>query len=103
LASLLNPIQAHVQHLLHHYSGVFPAYHLAAPPSDRALGHSIRLVPGSTPLVHPMYRMSTVELSEMRRQLEDLLSKGLIRPSTSPYAGPVLFTRKKERRCMTLL
>ncbi|CAI7805577.1 unnamed protein product, partial [Closterium sp. NIES-53] len=32
----------------------------------------------------------------LRQQLDDLLEKGFIRPSTSPYVAPVLFTRKKE-------
>ncbi|CAI7757487.1 unnamed protein product [Closterium sp. NIES-54] len=43
-----------------------------------------------------MLTMSTAELLELRRQLDELLEKGFIHPSTSPYAAPVLFTRKKE-------
>lgn len=40
--------------------------------------------------------MSLVEMDELRRQLDDLLSRGFIRPSSSPYGSPVLFVKKKE-------
>ncbi|CAI7932609.1 unnamed protein product, partial [Closterium sp. NIES-54] len=85
-----------IQNLLNGYTDVFPDDLPAELPPERAIDHSIRLVPGSTPPVRPTYRMSTAELLELRRQLDDLLEKGFIRPSTSPYAAPVLFTRKKE-------
>ncbi|CAI7893870.1 unnamed protein product [Closterium sp. NIES-54] len=85
-----------IQNLLNGYMDVFPDYLPAELPPERAIDHSIRLIPGSTPPVRPTYRMSTAELLELRRQLDDLLEKGFIRPSTSPYAAPVLFTRKKE-------
>lgn len=39
--------------------------------------------------------MSQAELAECRRQLDSLLEKGWIRPSTSPYGHPILFVRKK--------
>ena len=41
------------------------------------------------------YRMSTTELKELQMQLEELLKKGYIRPSVSPWVSPVLFVRKK--------
>ena len=40
--------------------------------------------------------MSPTELAEVRRQLDDYLQKGWIRPSTSPYGAPILFVRKKD-------
>ena len=43
-----------------------------------------------------MYRTSPTKLAEVRRQLDEFLSKGWIRPSTSPYGAPVLFVRKKD-------
>ncbi|CAI7733187.1 unnamed protein product [Closterium sp. NIES-53] len=85
-----------IQDLLKGYTDVFPADLPAELPPKRAIDHSIRLIPGSTPPVRPTYRMSTAELLELRQQLDDLLEKGFIRPSTSPYAAPVLFTRKKD-------
>lgn len=43
-----------------------------------------------------MYRLSQAEIAEVKRQLEELLSKGLIEPSTSPYGAPILFVQKKD-------
>ncbi|CAI7802329.1 unnamed protein product [Closterium sp. NIES-54] len=85
-----------IQDLLKGYTDVFPADLPAELPPERAIDHSIRLIPGSTPPVRPTYRMSTAELLELRQQLDDLLEKGFICPSTSPYAAPVLFTHKKD-------
>ena len=42
------------------------------------------------------YRMSPAELREVQVQLQDLLAKGWIRPSKSPYGAPILFVRKKD-------
>ncbi|CAI7735343.1 unnamed protein product, partial [Closterium sp. NIES-54] len=57
--------------------------------------HRIELIPGSTPPVRPTYKMSAVELKELKKLLEDLLAKEFIQPSSSPYASQVLFVRKK--------
>ncbi|XP_070020807.1 uncharacterized protein [Nicotiana sylvestris] len=40
--------------------------------------------------------MAPAELKELKEQLKDLLEKGFIRPSTSPWGAPVLFVRKKD-------
>ena len=40
--------------------------------------------------------MAPAELKELKAQLEELLSKGFIRPSTSPWGAPVLFVKKKD-------
>ena len=40
--------------------------------------------------------MAPAELKELKEQLRDLLEKGFIRPSTSPWGAPVLFVRKKD-------
>ena len=42
-------------------------------------------------------RMAPVELQELRVQLQELLDKGFIRPSTSPWGAPVLFAKKKDK------
>ena len=42
------------------------------------------------------YRMAPMELKELKKQLEELLDKGFIRPSTSPWGAPVLFVKKKD-------
>ena len=43
------------------------------------------------------HRMASVELQELRVQLHELLDKGFIRPSTSPWGGLVLFTKNKDK------
>jgi hypothetical protein len=43
----------------------------------------------------PMFRLAPNELEELRTQLDDLLAKGLIEPSSSPFGAPVLFVKKK--------
>ncbi|KAL0448846.1 UNVERIFIED_CONTAM: Transposon Ty3-G Gag-Pol polyprotein [Sesamum latifolium] len=40
--------------------------------------------------------MAPVELQELKKQLEELLEKGFIQPSTSPWGAPVLFVKKKD-------
>ena len=56
----------------------------------------INLEPGTKPISIPPYRMSPAELKEWKDQLQDLLSKGFIRPSVSPWGAPVLFVKKKD-------
>ena len=43
------------------------------------------------------HRMAPVELQELRVQLQELLDKGFIRPSTLPWGAPVLFSKKKDK------
>ena len=43
------------------------------------------------------HRMTPIELQELRVQLQELLDKGFIRPSTSPWGAPVLFAKKKDK------
>ena len=40
--------------------------------------------------------MAPSELKELKDQLQDLLSKGFICPSVSPWGAPVLFVKKKD-------
>jgi hypothetical protein len=42
------------------------------------------------------YRMSTLELVELKLQLKEMLDKGYIRPSVSPWGAPALFVKKKD-------
>ena len=65
-------------------------------PLDRAIEFVIELISGTGPISIPPYRMAPAELKELKAQLEELLSKGFIRPSTSPWGAPVLFVKKKD-------
>ena len=42
------------------------------------------------------YRMAPMELKELKSQLQELLDKGFIRPSVSPWGAPVLFVKNKD-------
>ncbi|GBG74018.1 hypothetical protein CBR_g17729 [Chara braunii] len=64
---------------------------------DRPIRHEIILEVEVVPPRGCIYRMSEEELSVLRAQLDDLLEKGWIRPSSSPYGAPVLFVRKKNK------
>jgi hypothetical protein len=57
---------------------------------------SINLLLGSAPVSKTPYIMSTPELKELQMQLEELLKKGYICPSVSPWGAPILFVKKKD-------
>ena len=65
-------------------------------PPDKEVEFTIDLIPGTEPISIPPYRMDPAELRKLKAQLEELLSKGFIRPSISPWGAPVLFVKKKD-------
>jgi hypothetical protein len=65
-------------------------------PPKRDIDFSVNLMPGAAPVSKAPYRMSTPELKELQLQLEELLKKGYICPSVSPWGAPVLFVKKKD-------
>ena len=77
------------------FPDVFPDDISGLPP-DRAIEFVIELILGTELISITLYRMVPAELKEMKAQLEELLSKGFIRPSTSPWGAPVLFVKKKD-------
>jgi hypothetical protein len=77
------------------YPNVFPE-ELPGMPLDRDIEFTIELVPGTAPIAQRAYRMNPQELEELKRQLADMLSKGLICPSASPWGSPVLFVDKRD-------
>jgi hypothetical protein len=64
-------------------------------PPKRDIDFSINLMPGAAPVSKTPYIMSTPELKELKIQIEELLKKGYICPSLSPWGAPVLFVKKK--------
>jgi hypothetical protein len=77
------------------YPDVFPE-ELPGMPPDRDIEFIIELVLGTAPIAQRAYRMNPQELEELKRQLADMLSKGLIRPNASPWGSPVLFVDKQD-------
>jgi hypothetical protein len=77
------------------YPDVFPD-DLPGMPPDREIEFIIELQPGTAPISKRPYRMPPNELAELKIQLQDLLDKGFIRPSASPWGCPALFVKKKD-------
>jgi hypothetical protein len=77
------------------YPYVFPD-DLPGMPPDRDIEFIIELQPGIAPISKRPYRMPPIELAELKIQLQDLLDKGFIRPSASPWGCPALFVKKKD-------
>jgi hypothetical protein len=77
------------------YLDVFPD-ELPGMPPDRDIEFAIELQPRTAPISKRPYRMPLVELAELKKQLQELLDKGFIRPSTSPWGCPALFVKKKD-------
>ena len=75
---------------------VFPTTLPDRLPPKRNIDHAIELTPGTEPPSRPIYRLSYEETNELKKQLADLLKKGYIQPSTSPFGAPVLFVHKKD-------
>ncbi|KAL2248214.1 UNVERIFIED_CONTAM: Retrovirus-related Pol polyprotein from transposon opus [Sesamum indicum] len=65
-------------------------------PPHREVDFAIETLPGVAPISIAPYRMAPVELQELKKQIEELLGKGFIRPSTSPWGAPVLSVKKKD-------
>ena len=64
--------------------------------SEREVDLSIEVVQGTTPISRTPYRMAPTELKELKTHLQELLDKGFIRPSVSPWGAPILFVKKKD-------
>jgi hypothetical protein len=65
-------------------------------PLDRNIEFAIELQPGTSPISKRPYRKPPTELAELKKQLQELMDKGFIRPSTSPWGCPALFVKKKD-------
>jgi hypothetical protein len=74
---------------------VFPK-ELSGMPPDRKIEFVIELDPGTAPIFKRPYRMAANQLAELKEQLQELLDKGYIRPSASPWGAPVIFVLKKD-------
>jgi hypothetical protein len=76
------------------YPDAFPD-ELHCMPPDWDVKFVIELQPGTATISKRPYRMPPKELAELKTQLQELLNKGYIRPSSSPWGCPALFGKKK--------
>ncbi|CAI5470588.1 unnamed protein product [Closterium sp. Yama58-4] len=89
-------LPAAVKEVLEQYKDIMPDDLPAGVPPARTHEHEIVEEPGAKPVSRAPYRLSPTELTDMKKQIEYLLDRQLIRPSTSPYGAPVLFTPKPD-------
>nr|GFD37392.1 DNA/RNA polymerases superfamily protein [Tanacetum cinerariifolium] len=75
------------------FPDVFPD-ELPGIPRVREVEFNIELIPRSEPISKALYRMASIELKELKDQLQELLESGFIRPSVSPWGAPL---RVKEQ------
>ena len=100
----LNPVEAkdefnlprlpQAQELINEFMDVFQTLPSGLPPM-RTIGHTIN-TGDNPPVSKSAYRLSPKEKEEVESQVKELLSRGLIRPSKSPYGSPVIFVQKKD-------
>nr|ABA94346.1 retrotransposon protein, putative, Ty3-gypsy subclass [Oryza sativa Japonica Group] len=82
--------------IVQEYPEVFPK-DLTTMPPKREIEFRIDLAPGTAPIYKRPYRMAANELAEVKKQVDEQLQKGYIRPSTSPWGAPVIFVEKKDK------
>nr|GFB58994.1 putative reverse transcriptase domain-containing protein [Tanacetum cinerariifolium] len=85
----------HEQPIVFEFPDVFPD-ELPRIPLVREVEFNIELIPGAEPISKAPYRLAPIELKELKDQLQELLERGFIRPSVSPWGAPVLFVKKKD-------
>jgi hypothetical protein len=104
------PVVSHIKASLHHmvelklegihivreFLDVFPD-DLPGMPPERAIKFKIELQPGTAPIAKAPYKMSPMEMRELKIQLQGLLDTWYIRPSTSPWGCSALFVEKKDK------
>ncbi|MCO5605966.1 hypothetical protein L7F22_060152 [Adiantum nelumboides] len=66
------------------------------PPKRGDDDHAIELIPGSSLPNKPPYRVSQAQQEEIMRQVNELVEKGMVRPSSSPFCSPILLVHKKD-------
>jgi hypothetical protein len=65
-------------------------------PPHRDYDHHIKLLPGVKPVSVRPYRYTPQQKDEIEKQITEMLKKGIIKPSHSPFASPVLLVKKKD-------
>jgi hypothetical protein len=97
-ASLHHVVERRLEdiHVVQEFLDVFPE-ELSGMPPERAIEFKIELQPGTAHIAKASYKMSPLELVELKIQLQDLLDKGFIHPSSSPWGCQALFVSKKDK------
>jgi hypothetical protein len=101
-ASLHHVVEPNLEdiHVVRVFPDVFPD-DLPGMPPERAIEFKIELQPGTAPIAKAPYKMSPVEMKELKIQLHGLLDKGYICPKTSPWGCSALFLETKDKELWT--
>jgi hypothetical protein len=91
----LNASQGLEVPVVNEFPDVFPN-ELPGMPPDRDIEFVIELKLGTAPIYKTPFRMTTPELAELKEHIRELVEKGFIRPSSSPWGAPVIFVPKKD-------
>jgi hypothetical protein len=81
--------------VINEFADVFREELLGMSP-DRDIEFVIELKPGTAPIYKTPYRITTVELAELKEHIKKLLQKSFMHPSSSPWGAPVIFVPKKD-------
>lgn len=88
------PLSAEVQELLQSFQTVFSEPE--GLPPRRAVSHAIPLIEGARPVQIRPYRLAPELKDEVEKQIQEMLASGVIRPSTSSFASPLILVKKKD-------
>jgi hypothetical protein len=91
----LDAVQSSEVPVVNEFPDVFPN-ELPGMPPDRDIEFVIELKPGTVPIYKTPFRMTTPELAELKEHIREVVEKGFIRPSSSPWGAPVIFVPKKD-------
>eukprot|EP01116_Phalansterium_solitarium_P002845 TRINITY_DN1315_c0_g1_i11.p1 TRINITY_DN1315_c0_g1~~TRINITY_DN1315_c0_g1_i11.p1 ORF type:complete len:1297 (+),score=256.42 TRINITY_DN1315_c0_g1_i11:351-3893(+) len=89
-------IEPRTARLVAEFADVFPDDLPGRPPARGDIDHRIDLEPGTRPPARAPYRLGFEMEDELKKQLRELIDKGFVQPSKSPYGAPVLFVKKKD-------
>jgi hypothetical protein len=79
--------------VVNEFPDVFPE-ELPGMPPDRDIEFVTELKPGAAPIYKTPFRMTTLELAKLKENIKELLEKGFIYPSSSPWGAPLIFSRR---------
>jgi hypothetical protein len=97
-----NPIEA--IRIVSEFADVFPE-ELPGMPPERKVEFAIELIPGTAPISKRAYRVSEPKLVELKKQIDELLDKGYVRPSASAWAAQCYLWRRRMVRkgCVSII
>jgi hypothetical protein len=89
-----HPIPLRIQQLIDSFAHLYNSP--TRLPPHRLADHQIPLMSGAQPVKVRSYRYSPTQKTEIKKQLKEMLTQGIIHPSTSPFASPVILVKKKD-------